>query len=92
MQSQTSYSLSEIQLTTCPTLNFLQLALITIQRAPAPGVSGVAARGMDGGMGREWEALVSRYRRIGGRDGVLADKEVSEVRPVSRIIHLGSDD
>jgi len=66
-------------ITSNPTLNFLQLAIQTVQRAPAPGVSGVQARGTDGGTGREWEALVTRYRRVGGQEGVLAQKEVLEV-------------
>jgi hypothetical protein len=79
LPSQTSYSIADIQLTTSPTLNFLQLALITIQRAPGEGVSGVAARGLDGGVAKEWEALVGRYRRISGVNGVLGQKEVQEV-------------
>ncbi|KAK8850485.1 hypothetical protein IAR55_004403 [Kwoniella newhampshirensis] len=79
LPSQTSFSLSEIHLTTSTTLNFCQLALITVQRAPAPGVSGVAARGMDGGMGKEWHALCGRYTRISGAGGVLGQKEVQEV-------------
>ncbi|KAK4684030.1 golgi to ER traffic protein 4, partial [Tremellales sp. Uapishka_1] len=78
LPSQTSFSLPEIQLTSSPTLNFLQLALITVQRAPAVGVSGVEARGTTGGIGREWEALVGRYKRLGG-GGLLADKEVQEI-------------
>ncbi|WWD08334.1 hypothetical protein V865_006445 [Kwoniella europaea PYCC6329] len=76
--SQTSFSLNEVHLTTSPTLNFLQLALITVQRAPAPGVSGVAARGMDGGIAKEWEGLCRRYSRNSGVNGVLAQKEVQE--------------
>ncbi|KAI9633514.1 uncharacterized protein MKK02DRAFT_38167 [Dioszegia hungarica] len=67
-----------ILVTASPTLNFLQLAIITIQRAPAVGVSGVQARGTDGGVGREWEALVHRYRRVCGAKGVLAQNEVLE--------------
>ena len=43
------------------------------------GVSGVQARGMDGGIAREWESLVERYRRMSGTSGALADKEVQEV-------------
>ncbi|EIW69932.1 hypothetical protein TREMEDRAFT_38601 [Tremella mesenterica DSM 1558] len=76
-----SHTLStpEIHLTTSPTLNFLQLALLTVQRAPAPGVSPVQARGMTGGVGREWESLVGRYRRISGLDGVLNHPEAVEV-------------
>ncbi|KLT44838.1 hypothetical protein CC85DRAFT_283138 [Cutaneotrichosporon oleaginosum] len=68
-----------VQLTTSPTLNFLQLAVLTVQRAPAPGASAVQARGMDGGVARDWQQLVGRYRRIAGNDGVLAQKEVLEV-------------
>ncbi|KAK1923080.1 hypothetical protein DB88DRAFT_330984 [Papiliotrema laurentii] len=79
LPSQTPDSVSEIQLTTCPTLNFLQLALITVQRAPAPGVSGVQARGTDGGIAREWQGLVARYTRSSGSGGLLAQKEVQEV-------------
>lgn len=69
-----------VQLTTSPTLNFLQLAVLTVQRAPAPGTSAVQARGMDGGVARDWQQLVSRYRRMAGNSGVLAQKEVVEVR------------
>lgn len=79
LPSQTSFSPPDIHLTTSPTLNFLQLALITVQRAPAVGTSGVQARGMDGGIGREWESLVGRYRRMSGAKGLLGDKEVQEV-------------
>ncbi|WVR08549.1 hypothetical protein IAU60_005604 [Kwoniella sp. DSM 27419] len=79
LPSQTSFSIPEIQLTTSPTLNFLQLALITVQRAPAPGVSGIAARGMDGGIGREWEGLCRRYSKVSGAAGVLGQSEVQEV-------------
>ncbi|WRT70685.1 uncharacterized protein IL334_007683 [Kwoniella shivajii] len=79
LPSQTSYSLNEIHLTTSPTLNFLQLALITVQRAPAPGVSGNTARGMDGGVPREWDALCRRYSRNSGANGVIAQKEVQEI-------------
>ena len=66
-------------ITANPTLNFLQLAILTVQRAPAPGVSGVQARGTDGGMGKEWEALVGRYRRVAGSAGVISQREVLEV-------------
>jgi hypothetical protein len=44
----------------------------------------VEARGTDGGVGREWEGLVSRYKRVGGSEGVLAQKEVLEVCPIFR--------
>ncbi|WWD20666.1 hypothetical protein CI109_105142 [Kwoniella shandongensis] len=79
LPSQTSFSISEVHLTTSPTLNFCQLALVTVQRAPAQGVSGVTARGMDGGMGREWDALCGRYTRMSGASGVLGQREVQEV-------------
>ena len=68
-------------ITSNPTLNFLQMAILTVQRAPAPGVSGVQARGTDGGMGKEWEGLVARYRRVGGSGAVLSQREVAEVSP-----------
>lgn len=70
---------AQISLTTSPTLNFLQLAIATVQRAPAPGASAVQARGTDGGVARDWQQLVSRYRRLAGSEGVLAQKEVVEV-------------
>jgi hypothetical protein len=79
LPSQTSFSPTDIHITTSPTLNFAQLALITVQRAPAVGVSGVQARGMDGGVGKDWENLVNRYRRLSGAKGVLGQKEVQEV-------------
>lgn len=83
--SQTSFSPADIQLTSSPTLNFLQLALITVQRAPAPGVTGVQARGMDGGVGKEWEALCGRYTRLSGSKGVIGNKEVQEVSSMPRL-------
>ena len=79
-----SGSESDIMITPSPTLNFLQMAILTCQRAPAQGVSGVQARGTDGGIGREWEGLVSRYRRVSGQQGVLAQKEILEV-----CLHVG---
>jgi len=79
-----SGSESDIMITPSPTLNFLQMAILTCQRAPAQGVTGVQARGTDGGIGREWEGLVSRYRRVSGQQGVLAQKEILEVR-----LHVG---
>ena len=82
LPSQTSFAPPEIHLTSSPTLNFLQLALITVQRAPAVGTSNVQARGMDGGIGREWESLVGRYRRMSGATSFLGDKEVQEVSDV----------
>ena len=69
----------DFQLTNSPTLNFLQLALVTVQRAPALGVSGIQARGTTGGIGREWEALVGRYVKMSGMRGVLGQGEVNEV-------------
>jgi len=79
LPSQTSFSIDEILITSSPALNFLQLALITIQRAPGPGVSGVQARGTDGGVGRDWEGLVGRYTRMSGSGGLIGQKEVQEV-------------
>lgn len=70
---------TDIEITASPTLNFLQMAILTVQRAPAQGVSGVQARGADGGVGRDWEGLVGRYRRVSGQEGVLGQKEVQEV-------------
>ncbi|BEI79580.1 hypothetical protein CcaverHIS002_0101090 [Cutaneotrichosporon cavernicola] len=67
-----------VQLTTWPAVNFLQLAVLTVQRAPAPGTSAVQARGMDGGVARDWQQLVARYRRLAGSTGLLAQKEVVE--------------
>ena len=37
-------------------------------------------------MGREWEGLVGRYRRVSGAQGVLAQKEVLEVSLVVEIM------
>ncbi len=95
LPSQTSFSVPDIHLTSSPTINFIQLALITIQRAPAVGTSGVQARGMDGGIGREWESLVGRYRRMSGVKGVLGDKEAQEVS-VGRVLlprsHIRGED
>ena len=71
--------LGDIQLTSSPTLNFLQLAILTVQRAPAVGASAVQARGTDGGAARDWEGLCGRYIRLGGREGVLANRDVQEV-------------
>lgn len=68
-----------VQLTTSSTVNFLQLAVATVQRAPAPGTSPVQARGTDGGVAKEWQALLHRYRRLAGNQGVLAQKDVHEV-------------
>ncbi|ORX41022.1 hypothetical protein BD324DRAFT_647922 [Kockovaella imperatae] len=85
LPSQTTFSVAEIQVTASPTLNFLQLALITIQRASAKGVSAVQARGMDGGIGKEWEQLVGRYMRSSGASGVIGQKDVHEA--LSQISH-----
>lgn len=66
----------EVSLTVSPSLNFLQLAILTVQRAPAEGVSGVQARGTTGGVGKEWESLVRRYKGMGP---LLNDEAVQEV-------------
>lgn len=68
-----------VQLTTSSTMNFLQLAVATVQRAPSPGTSPVQARGTDGGVAKEWQSLLHRYRRLAGNSGVLAQKDVHEV-------------
>lgn len=68
-----------VQLTTSSTVNFLQLAIATVQRAPTPGTSPVQARGMDGGVAKDWTSLLHRYRRLAGNQGVLAQKDVHEV-------------
>ncbi|KAJ9096483.1 hypothetical protein QFC20_006426 [Naganishia adeliensis] len=65
----------EVSLTVSPSLNFLQLAILTVQRAPAEGVSGVQARGTTGGVGKEWESLVRRYKGMGP---LLNDEAVQE--------------
>ncbi|EJT50295.1 cytoplasm protein [Trichosporon asahii var. asahii CBS 2479] len=67
-----------VQLTTSSTINFLQLAVATVQRAPSPGTSPVQARGTDGGVAKEWQSLLHRYRRLAGNSGVLAQKDVHE--------------
>lgn len=74
--SQTSFSLPEIIVTASQSLNFAQLALVTIQHAPAKGVSGVQARGTDGGIAREWRDLCARYSKA---SPVVAQPEVQEV-------------
>lgn len=74
--SQTSFSLPEIIVTASQSLNFAQLALVTIQHAPAKGVSGVQARGTDGGIAREWRDLCARYSKT---SPVVAQPEVQEV-------------
>ncbi|KIR30835.1 cytoplasmic protein [Cryptococcus deuterogattii LA55] len=73
--SQTSFSLPEIIVTASQSLNFAQLALVTIQHAPAKGVSGVHAGGTDGGIAREWKALCARYSKT---SPVVAQPEVQE--------------
>lgn len=73
--SQTSFSLPEIIVTASQSLNFAQLALVTIQHAPAKGVSGVQARGTDGGIAREWRDLCARYSKA---SPVVAQPEVQE--------------
>lgn len=67
----------QIRLTPSPALNFLQLATAAVQRAPKEGTSGVQARGTTGGVGREWDSLVRRYRAAGG---ALGEQAVQEVR------------
>lgn len=64
-------------MTISPSLNFLQLAILTVQRAPAEGVSGVQARGTTGGVAKEWESLVRRYKGMGP---LLNDEALQEVR------------
>ncbi|WVQ85915.1 hypothetical protein IAT38_008083 [Cryptococcus sp. DSM 104549] len=88
--SQTSFSMSEVVLTTSPALNFCQLAVLTVQRAPAQGVSGVEARGMDGGVGREWKMLCARYSRASGVKGVMGQQEVQEAiaQIATEVFHL----
>lgn len=73
-----------VQLTTSSTVNFLQLAIATVQRAPSPGTSPVQARGMDGGVAKDWQSLLHRYRRLAGNNGVLVQKDVHEVSFVCR--------
>ncbi|OXG54285.1 cytoplasmic protein [Cryptococcus neoformans] len=73
--SQTSFSLPEIIVTASQSLNFAQLALVTIQHAPAKGVSGVQVRGTDGGIAREWRDLCARYSKT---SPVVAQPEVQE--------------
>lgn len=68
---------SDLCVTASPTINFLQLALVTVQRAPAVGSSGVQARGERGGVPREWEALVRRYK---GSGGAMSSEAMHEVR------------
>ena len=82
--------MADVHLTSSPTLNFLQLAILTVQRAPAVGTSAVQARGMDGGAARDWEGLCGRYIRAGGREGVLANQDVQEVSDHSVLISPGS--
>ncbi|KAJ9093600.1 hypothetical protein QFC19_008267 [Naganishia cerealis] len=67
---------TEVSLTISETLNFLQLAILSVQRAPAEGVSGVQARGTTGGVGKEWESLTRRYK---GMSEVIRDEAVQEV-------------
>lgn len=78
--------LGQGDLTSSPMLNFLQLALATVQRAPAPGVSAVQARGTDGGTAREWQQLVARYRRV---SPVMKDSAVIEaIEHISSAVFL----
>lgn len=73
-------------MTTSSTINFLQLALATIQRAPPVGSSGVQARGERGGVPREWDTLVRRYR---GSGGAMSSEAMHEVRQRSRALFSG---
>ncbi|WVN89758.1 uncharacterized protein L203_104988 [Cryptococcus depauperatus CBS 7841] len=73
--SQTLFSLPEIVLSTSPSLNFAQLALVAVQHAPAVGTNAVQAQGMDEGVAREWKALCTRYSKL---STVVAQKEVQE--------------
>jgi hypothetical protein len=72
-----TYSSGELPITTSSTLNWLQLAVLTVQRAPAEGVSGVQARGTSGGIAREWESLLRKYK---GQDKVVGSQAIQEVR------------
>lgn len=82
--SQTSFSLPEIVVTASQSLNFAQLALVTIQHAPDKGVSGVHAGGTDGGIAREWKALCARYSKT---SPVVAQPEVQEVSTVFKYVY-----
>ncbi|KAJ9108951.1 hypothetical protein QFC21_000273 [Naganishia friedmannii] len=73
---------TEVSLTISETLNFLQLAILSVQRAPAEGVSGVQARGTNGGIGKEWESLVRRYK---GMSPVIRDEAIQEA-----ILHIST--
>ncbi|KAJ9125435.1 hypothetical protein QFC22_000396 [Naganishia vaughanmartiniae] len=80
---------TEVSLTISETLNFLQLAILSVQRAPAEGVSGVQARGTNGGIGKDWESLVRRYK---GMSAVIRDEGVQEVGPKRVMsIAIGAD-
>jgi hypothetical protein len=72
-----THSEGEMPLTTSSTINWLQLAVLTVQRAPAEGVSGVQARGTTGGVAREWESLIRKYK---GQDKIIGSQAVQEVR------------
>jgi hypothetical protein len=71
-----THSGGEMPFTSSSTLNWLQLAILTVQRAPAEGVSGVQARGTTGGVAREWESLIRKYK---GQDKVIGSQAVQEV-------------
>lgn len=67
-------------------INFLHLAIATVQRAPAPGASAVQARGTDGGTARDWQQLVARYRRV---SPLMKDSEIVEaIEHISSAVFL----
>ncbi|KAG7562397.1 hypothetical protein FFLO_02177 [Filobasidium floriforme] len=78
-----TYGSGELPLTTSSTLNWLQMAVLTVQRAPAEGVSGVQARGTTGGISREWESLVRKYK---GQDKVVGSQAVQEA-----LLHISTN-
>ena len=80
------YGSGEMPLTTSSTLNWLQMAVLTVQRAPAEGVSDVQARGTTGGISREWESLVRKYK---GQDKVVGSQAVQEVSAIMRRCCIG---
>lgn len=68
-------TMDELAITTCTSLNFLQLAVETVQRAPPEGMSAVEARGTTRGIPREWETLVRRYK---GSESVMSSQAMQE--------------
>jgi hypothetical protein len=67
---------AEVPVTISSTLNWLHLVILTAQRAPAEGVSGVQARGTTGGIPKDWESLCRRYK---GQEKIISSGPVSEV-------------